>query len=311
MAPRLHRCAPVRSPPRVLRGRLKAAARLQPARQASAPHAGAAAALRAPLGPSLPTARVVLPVAPGPSEAAGGAGGGPAGQSCTAVPRGSGSALGCPHAAAVPRGVQANISGAPLEPGPAVAWSTYWGVVDSLSRAAGRQNVDMMTALSRDRRCSFRHPDGAPPREVLQAMAEARAQGADLLRLADTVVESRFLCKTVPSTLVTYASHLRMVAWASELLGEPPLGCSVQHIRRVAAVCACASTQHGWLSAWALAHQVAGVPWQGDQDVILKGIRLGTSKCRTPRLLRQKVDRRLLRRLLRHALAHRGASSQS
>ena len=137
----------------------------------------------------------------------------------------------------------------------------------------------------------------------MTAMAEARAAGVNLQSAADSVVQERFLCKTVPSTLRTYASHLRMIAWASELLGEPPLGCSVQHVRRVAAVCACASTQRGWLSAWALAHQVAGVPWQGDQDVILRGIRLGTAKCRAPRLPRQRVDRLLLRRLLRFALS--------
>ena len=132
-------------------------------------------------------------------------------------------------------------------------------------------------------------------------MVEARAQGADLLRVADTVVENGFLCKTVPLTLSTYASHLRMIVWASELFGEPPLGCSAQHILRVAAVCACAAKQRGWLSARAMAHQVAGVPWQGDRDAILRGVWLGTVKGRTPRLPRQSVDKALLKALLRHA----------
>eukprot|EP00959_Pyramimonas_sp_CCMP1952_P220131 4602562-Pyramimonas_sp.AAC.1 len=68
-----------------------------------------------------------------------------------------------------------------------------------------------MVALSRDRGCTPRHPDGAPPRQVLRALEEARASGVDVVSLADRVVQDRFLCKTVPSTLRTYASPLRMV----------------------------------------------------------------------------------------------------
>eukprot|EP00959_Pyramimonas_sp_CCMP1952_P283087 5917120-Pyramimonas_sp.AAC.1 len=65
-----------------------------------------------------------------------------------------------------------------------------------------------MVGLSRDRGCSQKRPDGAPPRVVLTAMAEARAAGANLTAVAGSVVQERFLSKTVPSTLRTYASHL-------------------------------------------------------------------------------------------------------
>ena len=48
---------------------------------------------------------------------------------------------------------------------------------------------------------------------------------------------------------------------------------------------------------------MAGVPWQGDHDAILRGVRLGTVKARAPRLPRQRVDKALLKTLLRHAFS--------
>ncbi|CAK0808992.1 unnamed protein product [Prorocentrum cordatum] len=50
-----------------------------------------------------------------------------------------------------------------------------------------------------------------------------------------------------------------------------------------------------------MAHQAAGVPWQGDHDAILRGVRLVTVKGRTPRQPGQRVDKALMKALLRHA----------
>ena len=295
MAPRLHRVGPTYSPPRRPAQAARATARVVK-RQAGvlAAPSGARSAAQAPESTA---------VALWPRRALGGAAVCPAGPSGPAGPGGDGSPLHCPRVASLPpRGVQA-LSAAAAAVGPASAWDAFWRVVEALGQACERHNWDIMVALSRDRGCTPRHPDGAPPRQVLRALEEARASGVDVVGLADTVVQDRFLCKTVPSTLRTYASHLRMVAWACELFGAPPLGCAVQHIRRVAAVCVCASTQRGWLSAWALAHQVAGVPWQEDLYTILRRICLDTAKCSAPRLPRHRFDRRLLRRLLRDAMS--------
>jgi len=182
-------------------------------------------------------------------------------------------------------------------------WESFWQVVSLFERTARIKAADLLTALGKDRGCTARSKDGAPPSAVLRALAEAKAQGLNITELADGVVERRFMSKIVESSSQTYASHLKMIAWASELFGACPLGCTVEHIRRVAAVCTCASTQRGWLSAWAMAHQVAAVPWQGDSDVILRGIRLGTSKCRIPRFPRNRVDGRMVLRLLKRAVS--------
>ena len=54
-----------------------------------------------------------------------------------------------------------------------------------------------------------------------------------------------------------------------------------------------------------MAHQVAGLPWSGDGDVILRGIRAGTARSRVPRMPRRRIDRPLIKRLLRRAAGRR------
>lgn len=177
-------------------------------------------------------------------------------------------------------------------------WDSFWQVVRIFEATASRPAPKMFSELG----LRVQGPQAAiPPRTVLQAMADAKSRGVDIGPLLDGAVESRFMSKIVPSSAMTYASHLRMIAWASELLEVVPLGCSVAHIRRVIAVCFNSSTQRGWLSAWAMAHQLAGMPWQGDGDVILKGIRTGTYKSRAPRMPRNKINRPVVLKLLREA----------
>ena len=184
----------------------------------------------------------------------------------------------------------------------AQVWDQFWGVVRSLGNPNHHAQADFLVALGLPRGGDSRSLDGAPPRAVLKAMQQAKASGKNIGALADAVAQRRFLCKVVRSTCLTYASHLRMIAWASELFEELPLGCSSQHIRRVATVCASASTLRGWLSAWLLAHQIAGFIWQGDQDPILQGIRKGTFKHQVPRLPRKRIDRIMVLKLLRLAV---------
>jgi hypothetical protein len=189
----------------------------------------------------------------------------------------------------------------------AARWATFWNVVAAFERSTHTGAVDVLTALGRDRQCSTSHKDGAPPRAVLEALTQAKNAGMNVQALTDGIVERGSMRKITCSSAQTYASHLRMVAWASEVFGEPPLGCSVAHIRRVAAVCNCAATQRGWLSAWAMAHEAAQLPWPGDGDVLLRGLRRGTVKCRIPRHPRRRVDMHMVKRLLRRALQRQSA----
>ena len=126
-----------------------------------------------------------------------------------------------------------------------------------------RSVTDIMAAFGLKAIPSLKSKDGAPPRQVLKALAAARANGVNISSLADGVVERPFMCKIAATSTDTYASHLRMIGWACDLFGHEPLGCTVQQVRRVAAVCVCASTQRGWLSAWAMAHQISGRTWVG------------------------------------------------
>ena len=145
-----------------------------------------------------------------------------------------------------------------------------------------RSATNLMAALGRSSPLSLKNKDDAAPRQVLKTLASAKAEGLDIAALADGVVERRFMCKIATKSIVTYALHLRMISWSCELIGHDPLGCMVAQIRRVVAVCSCASTQWGWLSAWAMLHQLAGYGWAGDDDIILRGLRLGMVKFQMP-----------------------------
>ena len=52
-----------------------------------------------------------------------------------------------------------------------------------------------------------------------------------------------------------------------------------------------------------MAHHLAGLPWPGDEDIIVRGVRIGTLKLGTPRLPRNRVDKRMVVKLLRKAAA--------
>ena len=51
-----------------------------------------------------------------------------------------------------------------------------------------------------------------------------------------------------------------------------------------------------------MAHEMAGMQWSGDQDAILRGLRIGTLKSRPARLPRNRVDGGLAARLSRRAV---------
>ena len=52
-----------------------------------------------------------------------------------------------------------------------------------------------------------------------------------------------------------------------------------------------------------MARKLAGYQWAGDDDIILRGLRLGTLKCQMPRFPRNRTDRKMVRPLLQLALA--------
>lgn len=218
----------------------------------------------------------------------------------------AGSSARAEAAVSLPAGSPASAQAAVLLPAgsSAVAASevTMAEIIRFFERSCHRSGSDFLTALGLPRSCSARSKDGAAPRRVIQALTAAREPGVDIVKLADGVVERRFIYRISESSTTTYASHLGMISLACEVFGCAPLGCSVIDVRRVAAICVCASTQRGWLSAWAMAHQVAGVPWQGDRDIILRGLRIGTLKSRVPRFPRKRVDRKLARALLKRAI---------
>ena len=298
---KLHRCAPLQPPPAVPSKRrvVEPAARARVARLAH----------WAPSGSSAPPGTACRSLASAPSGGPSSAVPGTACHALASAPSGIASPglLGTAYPAPAP----APLGGAPFRHSTLGVvpnqdrdrWRDFYRIISAFEVGASHAPacVDFLTALGLDRGCTHRNKDGAPPRLVLKAMEDARSNGVDLRRMADGVVERRFMRRVVPTSMATYASHLRMIGWASDVFGDAPLGCSVIHIRRVAAVCTCASTQRGWLSAWAMAHQVAGYEWQGDRDVILRGIRIGTAKCRIPRYPRNRVDASLACSLLKRA----------
>ena len=108
------------------------------------------------------------------------------------------------------------------------------------------------------------------------------------------------MAKITETSAPTYASHLRMIAWACTIFVICPLRCSVQDVRRITATCSSACTQRGWMSTWAMAH-MAGPPWPGDEDIVRRGVRTGTLKLHTPQLPRNWLGRRMVVRLLCNA----------
>eukprot|EP00973_Karenia_brevis_P042586 5895725-Karenia_brevis.AAC.1 len=99
--------------------------------------------------------------------------------------------------------------------------------------------------------------------------------GTNIREALQAVASSRIQSSILQSSARTYASHLRMILWASKFLDLVPLPADMECIRLVATCVNNSSTLRGWLAAWRLAHLISGHTWKGDNDEKLKAIRLG------------------------------------
>ena len=132
---------------------------------------------------------------------------------------------------------------------------------------------------------------------IFRSLNQLRCNDRQLARVVDRVAAVR-CARMESSSLRSYASHLRMIAWECRVFGIDPCRPDMLGIRRIAACVNNYYTLAGWLSAWKAALEALGQPWKGDNDPVLRGIRRGTRRSQLPRMPRQRVRRRLLRRLL-------------
>jgi len=95
---------------------------------------------------------------------------------------------------------------------------------------------------------------------------------------AYSVITGRTLQAVRATSANTYARHWRGICRFAEVFGFDPCSPSVQDIRRVAACLNNASTQRGWLAAWALVLLLLGVSWPAKHDPVLQAIRAGTMR---------------------------------
>ena len=154
----------------------------------------------------------------------------------------------------------------------------------------------------------MRYFDAAPkqaragPSKVLAELQRQKNKGADIHAALHAVAMKRVQSSIMLSSARTYASHLRMILWASQVLEICPLPATLQSIRLVATCVSNASTLRGWLAAWRLAHVIAGRSWEGDSDATLKACRTGVLKTQPNSTVRQRINRKLARRLLVRAV---------
>ena len=83
------------------------------------------------------------------------------------------------------------------------------------------------------------------------------------------------------SSLRSYASLLRMIAWVCRVFGIDTSCPDTLGIRRIAACVNNYNTLAGWLSAWKAALEALGQSWPGDVDPVLRRIRRGTRRLRS------------------------------
>ena len=154
----------------------------------------------------------------------------------------------------------------------------FWKVVDLWTEGMVT-SLDMGVELGLD--------PNLPPMKVLKALQERKAQGLDVALLTENVGRSKAAASVQASTMQTYTSHLKMIAWAAEILDIPLLEVPVKDIRKVAVCVNHTGTLRGYLSAWRLAHVANGMTWQGDSDDFLGAVRRGALLTTT--VVRQKV----------------------
>ena len=201
-------------------------------------------------------------------------------------------------AAAQPAHASASLGSAEDKPGQTSGPEAFHRVIKQFTDAAAGGPGDVLSALGFPRGASGRSRDGAPPSVIFRALEMQHQEGRCVVTAVDRVAAVRWNARLAQSSLVSYASHLRMVAWGCRVFGIDPCQPDVVGIRRIAACVNNYSTLACWLSAWKCALEALGRPWPGDEDPVLRGIRRGTRRLQVPRMPRQRIRRQLLRRLL-------------
>ena len=195
-------------------------------------------------------------------------------------------------------------------PGSASGEAEFRRSVAQFVDAAAGGPGDVLSAFGMPRGAAGRSRDGAPPSTVFRVLEAQRASGRNISAVADRVAAVRWNARLAPSSLLSYASHLRMVEWGCRVFGIDPSCPDIIGIRRIAACVNNHSTLSCWLTAWKSALEALGHPWPGDDDPILRGIRRGTRRLQVPRMPRHRVRRKLLRQLLGTAVLKRSQDWQ-
>ena len=163
--------------------------------------------------------------------------------------------------------------------------------------------VTFHQALGSNPPVSARHRAGLPSTAVLSLLRDFKRPGGNVMDVADVTLQGRMAASMEDTTGVKYYSHINMLQWACSVFECPICPASVQNIRRVALVCNNPSTLRGWLAAWRRLHIQRGFTWEGDNDAVLKAVRVGTLKAAPLGPPKRRVRRPLLRKLLRAAIS--------
>ena len=179
-----------------------------------------------------------------------------------------------------------------------VTRNDFQRIINQFADAGAGEPGYVLSAFGFSRGASGRSSDGAPPTVIFRTLEQLISHGRQLAAVVDRVAATRWNARMESSSLRSYVSHLRMIAWGCKVFGIDPCRPDILGIRRIAACVNKYSTLAGWLSAWKAALGALGQPWPGDVDPVLRGIRRGTRRLQVPRMPRQRVRRRLLSRLL-------------
>ena len=143
---------------------------------------------------------------------------------------------------------------------------------------------------------------GPTPRSNIRMLQDHKLGGGDPSIVLDAVFTARTVGALADATHQTYASHLRMISWACDVLGVSPLPASLLSIQRITAIVNDASTLRGWLAAWKSAHELVGQQWLGDADPRLRMARVGLARLTPPSRPRKRARRSTTISLIKWAL---------
>ena len=142
---------------------------------------------------------------------------------------------------------------------------------------------------------------GPTPSQEIHLLTSLQGQGVDVCALLDRIAATRAAASVASATSDAYASHVRMIQWACDILQLRALPAQLSTISRVAAVVNNHNTLRAWLAAWRDWHIRARLPWAGDGDPYLRMIRRGTERLAPPEVPKGRVRFLLWRRLLKLA----------